>query len=97
MTCFEVCSSSIKFSHSLALLKNFILSLNHCTAEPPTNTLPSKAYVVFPPIFQAIVETNPCLEVINFSPEFISKKQPVPYVTFPVPYSWQHCPNKAAC
>ncbi len=42
------------------------------------NTLPSRAYVVAPPIRQAIVVRRPCDEATGSGPVFSSMKHPVP-------------------
>jgi len=47
-------------------------------AAPAMNTLPSRAYVVIPPIRQAIVVTSPCDEATGSAPVFSSMKHPVP-------------------
>ena len=39
----------------------------------------------------------PLFEKTGFSPVFISRKHPVPYVFFASPAEKQHCPNSAAC
>ena len=57
---------------------SFISSRSHWITAPPTNTLPSSAYVVSPPMRQAMVETRPVLLVTGSSPVFMSRKQPVP-------------------
>ena len=44
-----------------------------------------------------MVVSNPCSELTAFSPVFIKRKQPVPYVFLLFPASKQHCPNNAAC
>ena len=44
-----------------------------------------------------MVVTSPLSDLTGFSPVFISKKQPVPYVLFASPTSKQVCPKSAAC
>ena len=53
-------------------------SRSHCTTAPPMNTLPSSAYFVLPPIFQATVVSSLFCETTGRSPVFCSMKQPVP-------------------
>ena len=64
---------------------SFISSRSHWIAAPPTKMDPSSAYVILSPIPHAIVVTRPCVEETGFSPVFISRKQPVPYVFFASP------------
>ena len=86
-----------KYSVSAASLTSLSSSLIHWITAPPTNTDPSRAYWTFPSIPTAIVVRSPFLLLIIFSPVFISKKQPVPYVFLTLPSSKQVCPNKAHC
>ena len=72
-------------------------SRNHWIAAPAMNTLPSRAYVVRPPIRQAIVVTSPRDDATGASPVLSSMKHPVPYVFLAAPTSWHACPNNAAC
>ncbi len=53
-------------------------SRSHCTTEPPTKMLPSNAYAVLPAIFHATVVSRLFFDMTGLSPQFISRKQPVP-------------------
>ena len=53
-------------------------SRSHCTTAPPMKTLPSSAYSVTPPRFQATVVSSLCRESGACVPVFCSMKQPVP-------------------
>jgi len=66
-------------------------------AAPATYIEPSSAYVTLPSSPHAIVVTRPFFEKIGFSPVFIRRKQPVPYVFLASPASKQVCPKSAAC
>ncbi len=71
-------TSAIRFSTSAEALIAFKPSRSHCTAAPATNTEPSSAYVVTPPICQAIVVSKPFSDGTGLVPVFSSMKQPVP-------------------
>ena len=49
------------------------------------------------PIFHATVVSRLFFEAMGFSPLFISRKHPVPYVFLTDPGSTHICPNSAAC
>jgi hypothetical protein len=53
-------------------------SRSHCTAAPAMNTLPSRAYSIVSPIFQATVVSSRLCESTGLAPVCISMKQPVP-------------------
>ena len=53
-------------------------SRSHWIAAPATNTLPSRAYVVRPPIRHAIVVRSPRDEATGALPVLSSRKHPVP-------------------
>ena len=82
---------------SAAFLMSPRPSRSHCTAAPAMKALPSSAYVVFPSICHATVETRPCLLFVGVEPTFMSAKAPVPYVHFTSPSAKHACPNSAAC
>ena len=65
-------------SHSGAEEMRPSSSRSHWMALPALNTLPSRAYVVFPPTVQAAEVTSPARETTGSAPTFISVKQPVP-------------------
>ncbi len=82
---------------SAALLISPRPSRSHWTAAPAMNTLPSRAYVVRPPICHAIVVSSPRVDATGAGPVFSRRKQPVPYVFLAAPGWWQAWPNNAAC
>ena len=55
-------------------------SRSHWMEAPATKMEPSRAYSTLPSSPQAMVVTRPFLEKTGFSPTFIRRKQPVPYV-----------------
>jgi hypothetical protein len=60
-------------------------------------TLPSRAYSVRSPIFQATVEMRRLADGTARVPVFCRRKHPVPYVFFVSPGDTHICPKSAAC
>ena len=72
-------------------------SRSHCTTAPAMKIAPSSAYVVFPFIVHATVESNRLYEGSAFSPVFVSRNAPVPNVALARCVSTQSWPARADC